>query len=324
MIFSGEDSACPGVASGEEIVWRSRENGHLVGDPTSTRADMYKITDRMAQQLVEFVSAETGYGMIVCDANGVIIGDSLRERFDVRHGGAAKIMSGAADNIAVTREEEIESGRKMREGYNCVIKVNGERLGTFGITGPIETVKPIAKIASAVISARIKESRNMDLIREVVTKVSVHLHQATDAIKEISAGSKELIATGDAVARAVLEADKKVKATNSILALILEVADQSKLLGLNAAILAAQAGVHGRGFSVVAEEIRKLAANSASSAKKVPIILAEIRSAMAEVSTNSGHTAAISTEQSRSLQDMTHVMEEILKSVNLLVDSVNR
>jgi len=285
---------------------------------------MHKITDQMAQQLVQFVSAETGYGMIVCDASGVIIGDSLKERFGIRHAGAAKIMSGATDKIAVTHEEEIESGRKMREGYNCVIKVDGERLGTFGITGPIETVKPIAKIASAVISARIKESRNMDLIREVVTKVSVHLHQAAAAIKEISAGSKELITTGDSVARAVLEADKKVKATNSILALILEVADQSKLLGLNAAILAAQAGVHGRGFSVVAEEIRKLAANSASSAKKIPVILTEIRSAMAEVSTSSGQTASISTEQSRSLQDMTHVMEEILKSVNLLVDSVNR
>ena len=285
---------------------------------------MHKITDQMAQQLVEFVSAETGYGMIVCDANGVIIGDSLRERFGVRHGGAAKIMSDATDNIAVTHEEEIESGRKMREGYNCVIKVDGERLGTFGITGSIETVKPIAKIASAVISARIKESQNMDLIREVITQVSVHIHQAAAAIKEISAGSKELIATGDSVARAVLEAEKKVKATNSILALILEVADQSKLLGLNAAILAAQAGVHGRGFSVVAEEIRKLAANSASSAKKIPGILAEIRSAMAEVSTNSRQTAAISTEQSRSLQDMTRVMEEILKTVNLLVDSVNR
>lgn len=277
----------------------------------------------MAQELVEFVSAETGYGMIVCDENGVIIGDTLKERFGVRHEGAARIMSGAADSVAISHEDEIASGRKMREGYNCVIKVDGERLGTFGITGPMETVRPIAKIASAVISARIKETRNMELIREVVTRVSVHLHQAADAIREISEGSRELIATGESVARAVLEADRKVNSTNSILALILEVADQSKLLGLNAAILAAQAGVHGRGFSVVADEIRKLAANSASSAKKIPVILAEIRSAMAEVSASSGQTAAISTEQSRSLQEMTRVMDEILKSVNLLVDSVN-
>lgn len=285
---------------------------------------MYKMTNELAQQLVEFISAETGFGMIVCDTSGIIIGDTLKERFGVRHGGAARIMNGEADSIAVNKAQEIESGRKMREGYNCVIKLEGERLGTFGITGPIDTVKPIAKIASAVIAARIKEIQNMDLIREMVTQVSVSVQEAAAAIEEISSGSKELIATGDSVARAVQETDKKVKATNLILDLILEVADQSKLLGLNAAILAAQAGVHGRGFSVVAEEIRMLAANSASSAKKVPAILKEIRSAIDAVNTSSKLTSSISTKQGRSLQGITRVMDNIQNSINVLVNSVNR
>ena len=285
---------------------------------------MYRITNEMAQQLVEFISGETGYGMIVCDTKGVIIGDSIRERLGVHHRGAAKIMSGSVDSIAVTKEDEIESGRQMREGYNCVIKVDGERLGSFGITGPIETVKPVAMIASSVIAARIKEIQHMDLIREVVTKVSVSVQQAATAIEEISAGAKDLIATADSAALAVLDADKKVKATKMILDLILEVADQSKLLGLNAAILAAQAGVHGRGFSVVADEIRMLAAHSASSAKKIPAILSEIRSAISEVSSSSKQTSSISTEQSRSLQDITRVIGDIQNCVNVLVDSVNQ
>jgi len=285
---------------------------------------MYKITNEMAQQLVEFVSAETGYGMIVCDTSGVIIGDSLKDRLGLRHAGAARIISEGIDNFVVTKEDEIATERKMREGYNCVISVDGDRIGTFGITGAVESVKPVAKIASAVIVARIKEIRNMDLIREVVTKVSVNVHEAATTIEAISAGANDLIATGDSLARAALETDKKVKATNMIMDLILEVADQTKLLGLNAAILAAQAGVHGRGFSVVAEEIRKLAANSASSAKKIPAILSEIRSALSEVSSSSKHTSTISSEQSRSLQDITRVMEEIQSSVNVLVSSVNK
>lgn len=285
---------------------------------------MYKITTEMAQRLVEFVSAETGYGMIVCDSHGVIIGDSLKERFGVLHAGAGRVLSGATDAIAVTKEDEIISQRKMREGYHCVIRVDGERMGTFGIAGPIETVKPIAKIASAVIAARVKETHHMDLIRDVVTKVSEHVHQAATAIEEISAGAKELMVTGDLVAHAVVDTNKKVKATNMILDLILDVADQTKLLGLNAAILAAQAGVHGRGFSVVAEEIRKLAANSASSAKEIPVILSEIRSAISELSSSSQQTSSISGKQSRSLHDITRVMEEIQSSVNVLVSSVNR
>jgi hypothetical protein len=46
----------------------------------SGKVNMIEITREMAQQLVEFVSGETGYNMIVCDTRGVIIGDSSRER----------------------------------------------------------------------------------------------------------------------------------------------------------------------------------------------------------------------------------------------------
>jgi len=63
---------------------------------------MIQITKEIAQQLVEFVSGETGYNMIVCDCNGIIIGDSARERFGVRHEGAARIMRGEFDSIAIT------------------------------------------------------------------------------------------------------------------------------------------------------------------------------------------------------------------------------
>src|SRR5690349_18401799 len=210
---------------------------------------MYELNEEIAQQLVEFVSGETGFNMIVCDVNGVIIGDSVKERLGVRHDGAAKIMSGAVDYIAVTREDEVRTERRTREGYNCVIKVDGERIGTFGIGGAIETVRPIAKIAAAVIAARIKEMQHMDLIRAVVAEVSESVHQAVAALREISSGSAELAATGDTLAQAAIHADEEVKATNTILDFILDVADRTKLLGLNAAILAAQAGVHGRGFS---------------------------------------------------------------------------
>ena len=283
---------------------------------------MYEITGEAAQQLVEFVSGETGFNMIVCDAHGVIIGDSAKERFGVCHDGAARIMSGALDYIAVTREDEIRAERKMREGYNCVIKVDGERIGTFGIGGPIEVVKPIAKISAAIIAARIKERQHLNLIRAVVAEVSESVHQAVEALKKISSGSAELAATGNALAQAALHADEEVKASSNILDFILDVADRTKLLGLNAAILAAQAGVNGRGFGVVADEVRKLASNSAASAVQITTILKNIRSAIMKVSSSSKETSSISTVQSQSVQNINQVVENIQKSVNLLVASL--
>lgn len=279
---------------------------------------MIQMTTEMAQQLVEFVSGETGYNMIVCDTDGVIIGDRSRERFGVRHEGAARIMRGELDSIAITREEAERSGGSMREGYNIVIKVDGERIGTFGIGGPLEVVKPIAKIAAAVIAARIQETRHLDLIGEVAGEISRSVEQTAAAIENIYAGSEELNAANRAVAEAVSATETKVRDTNQMLDFILDVADQTGLLGLNAAIIAAQAGIHGRGFSVVADEIRKLAKNSSSSADKITEILEQIRSGIAEVKSISEKTGVISEKQFRATQQIARDIANIKKSVDML------
>jgi methyl-accepting chemotaxis protein len=279
---------------------------------------MIQMTREMAQQLVEFVSGETGFNMIVCDTDGVIIGDKARERFGVRHEGAARIMRGELDSIAITREEAERSGGKMREGYNLVIKVGDERIGTFGIGGPLAVVKPIAKIAAAVIAARIQETRHLELIGEVAGEISRSVEQTAAAIENIYAGSEELNAANRAVAEAVAATETKVRDTNQMLDFILDVAEQTGLLGLNAAIIAAQARVHGRGFSVVADEIRKLAKNSSSSVDKITEILEQIQSGVAEVKAISDKTAGIAEKQYRATQQIARDMANVKKSVDTL------
>lgn len=279
---------------------------------------MIRMTKQMAQQLVEFVSGETGYNMIVCDTDGIIIGDKSRERFGVRHEGAARIMRGEVDSIAISREDAERSNGKMREGYNIVIKVGEERIGTFGIGGPLEIVKPIAKIAAAVIAARIQESRHLELIREVVEEISRSVEQTASAVEHIHGGSEELNAANTAAAEAVAATRTKVKDTNQLLDFILDVADRTGLLGLNAAIIAAQAGEHGRGFSVVAEEIRKLANNSTASVDQITGILEQIQSGVAEISSISEKTTVISEKQLRATQQIARDMTNIKKSVAML------
>jgi methyl-accepting chemotaxis protein len=68
-----------------------------------------------------------------------------------------------------------------------------------------------------------------------------------------------------------------IKKTDEIVAFIRNVANQTNLLGLNAAIESARAGEAGRGFGVVAQEVRKMAVESADSVKNIKTLLNKIQ-----------------------------------------------
>ncbi|MGI6092236.1 MAG: chemotaxis protein [Veillonellaceae bacterium] len=280
----------------------------------------YKIPSALAGELVQFIKGKTGYNMIICDDTGTVIADCLGGvRVGTKHAGAQKIVQGLMDDYTVTPEEAAQNPN-VKEGFSCLIEADGERIGTFGITGPIEIVRPLTQVGAAVVSARVKEDYQRIAVEQVVALVSNNVHQAAAAVEEISASSQELAATTDGVVKVSHEAVRKVKDTGKILDMSRGIATQTKLLSLNASIEAARAGVHGRGFAVVAQEMQKLAQNSADATENINKILQEIQDAIQKVIEGINQSASISAEQARAMQDIIQMVESVQVSTSELVN----
>ncbi|GAA9706322.1 methyl-accepting chemotaxis protein TlpB [Helicobacter pylori] len=181
----------------------------------------------------------------------------------------------------------------------------------------LNSVKNKATDIASMMNASIEQSQGL---RKRLIETQGLVKESKDAIGDLFSQITESAHTEEELSSQVEQLSRNADDVKSILDIINDIADQTNLLALNAAIEAARAGEHGRGFAVVADEVRNLAGRTQKSLAEINstimVIVQEINTVSSQMNLNSQKMERLS-DMSKSVQETYEKMSSNLSSVVL-------
>ncbi|MGD0228850.1 MAG: methyl-accepting chemotaxis protein [Syntrophorhabdales bacterium] len=231
--------------------------------------------------------------------NGLEDDDFSRRREEARHVAQDKAKARTlakqqqlAERIA-TATEQLASG--VEEGSGAAEELNRSMVQI--VAGAEQASHASEESRAAVNQIEKSAVTSAEVATETLSRVNMLkalIGDTTSGIDGLVQGVATAAEAAIATAKLIAELEKQSEEVGNIVQAVVRIADQTNLLALNAAIEAARAGEHGRGFAVVADEVRNLAEISERSAREIKDVVADIQNAVRGVAAEINEVGTLS------------------------------
>ncbi len=350
FIYSGDIDSAKGLATGiqaerfkrmtslsNEIVKKMTEGANMAKDGA----------DKISSNSIALLWWVSIAGIIIAGVLNIFIGLSITKPLQLAIDSLKDIAAGEGD---LTRRLKIESTDEIGELshwfntftekiHDIIVHVNARAFSVSSASEELsasatqiakgsqtqtEKATTVATSSEEMSSTIVEVAKNASGASEAARKSNKIAQKGKEIVERTVDGMNSIAKSVEESASVITQLGTSSNKIGEIIKVIDDIADQTNLLALNAAIEAARAGEHGRGFAVVADEVRKLAEKTTKATKEIGGMIGTIQDETGKAVTSMGEVTKDVKEKVGLAKEAGNTLGEIVSNVDILTTMIQQ